>query len=98
MFGDVEIGLRIGRIGLRLVAQRPVGEQALRDEHGVDLAALPITPADVAAIQKLVEAGSINDKLARQVFDGVLAGEGTPDDVVHSVSPTTTRAGITPQP
>ena len=26
--------------------------------------------------------GSINDKLARQVLDGVLAGEGTPDEVV----------------
>ena len=26
--------------------------------------------------------GTINDKLARQVFDGVLAGEGTPDEVV----------------
>ena len=39
-------------------------------------------PADVARIQALVDEGSINDKLARQVFDGVLAGEGTPDEVV----------------
>jgi aspartyl-tRNA(Asn)/glutamyl-tRNA(Gln) amidotransferase subunit B len=54
------------------------------NEQGVDLASLPITPSDVAAIQKLVEAGSINDKLARQVFDGVLAGEGTPDEVVQA--------------
>jgi aspartyl-tRNA(Asn)/glutamyl-tRNA(Gln) amidotransferase subunit B len=54
------------------------------NEQGVDLAALPITPQDVAAIQKLVEAGSINDKLARQVFDGVLAGEGSPDEVVQA--------------
>ena len=54
------------------------------NEQGVDLGALPITPSDVAAIQKLVEAGSINDKLARQVFDGVLAGEGTPDEVVQA--------------
>jgi aspartyl-tRNA(Asn)/glutamyl-tRNA(Gln) amidotransferase subunit B len=54
------------------------------NEQGVDLAALPITPADVAAIQKLVEAGAINDKLARQVFDGVLAGEGSPDEVVQA--------------
>ena len=52
------------------------------NEQGTDLAALPITPADVAGIQALVDEGAINDKLARQVFDGVLAGEGTPDEVV----------------
>ena len=52
------------------------------NEQGTDLSALPITPADVARIQALVDEGSINDKLARQVFDGVLAGEGTPDEVV----------------
>ena len=28
---------------------------------------------------------AVNDKLARQVFDGVLAGEGTPDEVVAKV-------------
>jgi len=38
----------------------------------------------VAALQKLVEAGTINDKLARQVIEGVLAGEGEPDEVVRS--------------
>ena len=52
------------------------------NEQDVDLAALPITPEQVARIQALVDDGSINDKLARQVFDGVLAGEGTPDEVV----------------
>ena len=52
------------------------------NEQGTEISALPITPADVARIQALVDEGSINDKLARQVFDGVLAGEGTPDDVV----------------
>jgi len=52
------------------------------NETEVGLAALAVTPADVARIQALVEEGSLNDKLARQVFDGVLAGEGTPDEVV----------------
>jgi len=52
------------------------------NEDGVELGALPITAAQVARIQALVDEGSINDKLARQVFDGVLAGEGTPDEVV----------------
>jgi aspartyl-tRNA(Asn)/glutamyl-tRNA(Gln) amidotransferase subunit B len=52
------------------------------NEQGADLASLAITPVDVARIQALVEEGAINDKLARQVFDGVLAGEGTPDEVI----------------
>ncbi|MBN8881059.1 aspartyl/glutamyl-tRNA(Asn/Gln) amidotransferase subunit B [Salana multivorans] len=43
---------------------------------------LPITPAQVAQLQQLVDAGRINDKLARQVLAGVLAGEGSPEDVV----------------
>ena len=39
-------------------------------------------PAQVARIAALVPTGALNDKLARQVIDGVLAGEGTPDEVV----------------
>jgi aspartyl-tRNA(Asn)/glutamyl-tRNA(Gln) amidotransferase subunit B len=49
---------------------------------GTDLVDLPITPADVARVAALVAEGTINDKLARQVIEGVLAGEGTPDEVV----------------
>jgi aspartyl-tRNA(Asn)/glutamyl-tRNA(Gln) amidotransferase subunit B len=52
------------------------------NERSVELAELPITPAQVAAVVALVEAGSVNDKLARQVIEGVLAGEGEPADVV----------------
>jgi aspartyl-tRNA(Asn)/glutamyl-tRNA(Gln) amidotransferase subunit B len=29
-----------------------------------------------------VDEGALNDKLARQVLEGVLAGQGTPDEVV----------------
>ncbi len=60
-----------------------LGELARRaNEDGVEVSALPITPADVAGVQALVDAKTINDKLAREVFEGVLAGEGTPADVV----------------
>lgn len=52
------------------------------NEAGVELARLAITPAQVAEVQALVEAGTINDKLARQVIEGVLAGEGSPAEVV----------------
>ena len=54
------------------------------NETGVELAGLAITPAQVAELQALVDAGTVNDKLARQVIDGVLAGEGSPADVVAS--------------
>jgi aspartyl-tRNA(Asn)/glutamyl-tRNA(Gln) amidotransferase subunit B len=60
-----------------------LGELARRaNEQDVDLDALEITPGAVAAIQALIDAGRVNDKLARQVFDGVLAGEGSPEEVV----------------
>jgi len=52
------------------------------NEGGIDLDELGITPAQVAAVQALVDEGKINDKLARQVIDGVLAGEGEPAEVV----------------
>ncbi len=60
-----------------------LGELARRaNESDTELTALRVTPADVARVQALVDEKTINDKLARQVLDGVLAGEGTPDEVV----------------
>jgi len=52
------------------------------NEQAVEVTALPIAPAQVARIAMLVVEGSLNDKLARQVLEGVLAGEGDPDQVV----------------
>ena len=52
------------------------------NETDTDIAALGVTPTDVARVQALVDEGAINDKLARQVFDGLVAGEGTPDEIV----------------
>ncbi|BDM72053.1 aspartyl/glutamyl-tRNA(Asn/Gln) amidotransferase subunit B [Streptomyces nigrescens] len=61
-----------------------MGELARRaNEDGVELAALPITPVQVARVAELVAKGDLNDKLARQVIEGVLAGEGDPDTVVE---------------
>jgi aspartyl-tRNA(Asn)/glutamyl-tRNA(Gln) amidotransferase subunit B len=50
--------------------------------RGVELAELAITPAQVARVIELVAAGELTTTLARQVVDGVLAGEGTPDEVI----------------
>ncbi len=60
-----------------------LGELARRaNESETDLASLGVTPADVARVQGMVDEGTLNDKLARQVLDGLVAGEGTPDEIV----------------
>ncbi|MGI8524474.1 MAG: Asp-tRNA(Asn)/Glu-tRNA(Gln) amidotransferase subunit GatB [Nocardioides sp.] len=60
-----------------------LGELARRaNETDTDVASLGVTPTDVARVQALVDEGTLNDKLARQVLDGLLAGEGTPDEIV----------------
>ncbi len=62
-----------------------LGELSRRaHDTGTELAALPITSAQVARISELVAAGTLNDRLARDVIDAVLAGEGTPDEVVEA--------------
>jgi aspartyl-tRNA(Asn)/glutamyl-tRNA(Gln) amidotransferase subunit B len=62
-----------------------LGEPARRaNEDGVELTALAISPAQVARVAELVAAGTLNDKLARQVIDAVLEGEGDPDEVVRA--------------
>ena len=52
------------------------------NESGVELEEVGVSPQHVAEIQALVDDGTINDKLARQVFEGVIAGEGSPAEVV----------------
>lgn len=60
-----------------------LGELARRaNEQGIELAEVGATPAQVAALQKLVDDGKLNDKLARQVLEGVVAGEGEPAAVM----------------
>jgi aspartyl-tRNA(Asn)/glutamyl-tRNA(Gln) amidotransferase subunit B len=52
------------------------------NEQNVSVRELSITPKDVAAIVALVNSGELTDKLARAVVEGVIAGEGTPAEVV----------------
>jgi aspartyl-tRNA(Asn)/glutamyl-tRNA(Gln) amidotransferase subunit B len=62
-----------------------LGELARRaNDAGVELAELAVTPRQVAELAALIGAGTINDQLARQALDGVLAGEGDPAAVVES--------------
>lgn len=52
------------------------------NEAGVELAALDITPEQVARIVALIKEGKLTNKLARVAVDGVLAGEGDVDAVI----------------
>ncbi|WP_199253558.1 Asp-tRNA(Asn)/Glu-tRNA(Gln) amidotransferase subunit GatB [Mycolicibacterium mengxianglii] len=54
------------------------------NEVSVAVSDLAITPAQVAAVVKLVDEGKLSNKLARQVIEGVLAGEGEPDAVMSA--------------
>jgi aspartyl-tRNA(Asn)/glutamyl-tRNA(Gln) amidotransferase subunit B len=54
----------------------------IANDKEVSVTELAITPADVAEIVALVNKGELTDKLARQVVEGVVAGEGTPAEVV----------------
>jgi aspartyl-tRNA(Asn)/glutamyl-tRNA(Gln) amidotransferase subunit B len=52
------------------------------NERGVAVSDLAITPRQVAAVIALVDEGKLSNKLARQVIEGVLAGEGEPEQVM----------------
>ena len=53
-------------------------------EREVSLDEAGVSPAQVAELQGLIDSGRINDKLARQALEGVLAGEGDPTQVVEA--------------
>ncbi|MDU2983403.1 MAG: Asp-tRNA(Asn)/Glu-tRNA(Gln) amidotransferase subunit GatB [Actinomyces sp.] len=53
-------------------------------QNEVALEDLTVAPEQIAQLQKLVDDGRLTDKLARQVLEGVLAGEGDPEQVVQA--------------
>nr|WP_271396249.1 Asp-tRNA(Asn)/Glu-tRNA(Gln) amidotransferase subunit GatB [Neomicrococcus lactis] len=58
----------------------------LAKTQDVDAAELGVTPETIVELQGLIDSKKINDKIARQVLDFVLAGEGTPSEVVEKRS------------
>jgi hypothetical protein len=56
----------------------------IANEQGVALEDLAVTPAHIARVEALIADGSLTDKLARSVFEGVLAGEGDVDEVISA--------------
>lgn len=62
-----------------------MGELSRRaKEREVAPADMPVTPAQIAELQGLVDSGRLTDKLAREVLEGVLAGEGDPTAIVEA--------------
>lgn len=96
-FSDLEMRDTVGAGALALVEETVAAgaaPQAARkwwlselarraNDAGVELAEVGVSPAQVAEVQALVDAKTINDKLARQVFDGLVAGEGTAAEIVE---------------
>ncbi|MDQ1686994.1 MAG: aspartyl-tRNA(Asn)/glutamyl-tRNA(Gln) amidotransferase subunit, partial [Frankiaceae bacterium] len=54
------------------------------NELGAEVSDLAVGPAQVVRISELEENGSLTNKLARQVVDAVLAGEGDVDAVIEA--------------
>ena len=60
-----------------------LGEIArIANEKEVSAGELPITPTDVNEIVSLISLGELTDKLARQVVEGVISGEGRPKEII----------------
>ncbi|PQZ91151.1 Asp-tRNA(Asn)/Glu-tRNA(Gln) amidotransferase GatCAB subunit B [Arthrobacter sp. MYb227] len=51
-----------------------------------DVIDLGVTPATIVELNSLIEAKKINDKIARQVLEYVVGGEGTPSEIVEKRS------------
>ncbi len=61
------------------------GELARRaNAEGKSVEDFGVTPAHVAELDGMVQAGRLNDAMARQVMDGVIAGEGAPTEVADA--------------
>jgi aspartyl-tRNA(Asn)/glutamyl-tRNA(Gln) amidotransferase subunit B len=85
--GAVEIVEETVAAGASPAAARKwwTGELARRaNAEGRTVDSFGVTPAHVAELDGLVRAGRLNDSMARQVLEGVIAGEGTPTEVADA--------------
>ena len=52
-------------------------------KQGVEIEASPIPASDIAELVKLIEDGVVSSKIAKQVFEHMTAGEGSPAAIVE---------------
>lgn len=55
----------------------------LANEMQMPLGALAIEPEDVAKIEEMLSSGKLTDKMAKQVVEAVVNGEGRPEEIVE---------------
>ena len=55
----------------------------IANERGVPANSL-LSPADVARLEASVQSGVINDKIARDVLQGMVDGEGSPEQIIEA--------------
>ena len=69
----------------KLVANWVTNELLARlAKDGLDIESSPIPAEDVAGMVKLLEDGVISSKIAKEVFEHMWAGEGTPAQIVEA--------------
>ncbi|MFZ9694098.1 MAG: Asp-tRNA(Asn)/Glu-tRNA(Gln) amidotransferase GatCAB subunit B, partial [Candidatus Nanopelagicales bacterium] len=55
----------------------------IANERGIELGVLPILPSQIAEIENLISDGTLNDKLARSVIDGIVNSEGSVQEIIQ---------------
>ena len=85
--GAVELIEETVAAGAAAVAARKwwTGDLARRaNAEGKGVDEFGVTPAYIAELDGMVKAGRLNDSMARQVMDGVIAGEGSPTAIADA--------------
>jgi aspartyl-tRNA(Asn)/glutamyl-tRNA(Gln) amidotransferase subunit B len=54
----------------------------IANERGCELHDLTVHSSDIREVESLIASGNLTDKLARSVFEGVIAGEGSVEQVI----------------
>jgi aspartyl-tRNA(Asn)/glutamyl-tRNA(Gln) amidotransferase subunit B len=54
----------------------------IANERGVSLEDLPVDGKQLSEVESLISAGELNDKLARQVIEGLTLAEGSPREIM----------------
>ena len=79
---EATVGAGAGPAGARKWWSGEIARRA--NAEGRELTDFGITPRMVAELDGLVRSGRLNDSMARQVFDGMLAGEGNPGAIADA--------------
>ncbi len=69
----------------KLAANWVMGTLAARiNEESLDIAASPVSPAQLAGLLTRIKDGTISGKMAKEVFDAIWSGEGDADAIIEA--------------